>query len=61
MERAFKMKQKEFFIILKGLSLKQIKQIFLEGENPTLTPITFHVINFEIPFFSRRLCFSISF
>ena len=30
------MKLKSFFIISKGLSLKQIKQIFLEGESPTL-------------------------
>ena len=33
---AFKMKEKTFFIIFKGLSLKQIKQFFLEGESPTL-------------------------
>ena len=25
-----------FFIIIKGLPLKQIKNIFLEGESPTL-------------------------
>ena len=31
-----KMKQKAFFIIFEGLSLKQIKQTFLEGESPTL-------------------------
>ena len=30
------MKWKAFFIISKGLSIKQITQIFLEGENPTL-------------------------
>ena len=30
------MKQKTFFIIFKGLSMKQIIQIFLEGESPTL-------------------------
>ena len=30
------MKQKVFFITFKGLSLKQIKQIFMEGESPTL-------------------------
>ena len=30
------MKLKAFFTILKGLSLKQMKQIFLEGESPTL-------------------------
>ena len=34
-KRAFKMKQNRFFIIFKGFSLKQIKQFFLEGENPT--------------------------
>ena len=37
MKRAFKMKYKAFFIIFEGLSLKQIKRIFLEGESPTLT------------------------
>ena len=31
------MKQKAFFIIFKGLSVKQITQFFLEGESPTLT------------------------
>ena len=31
-----KMKQKAFFIIFEGLSSKQIKQTFLEGESPTL-------------------------
>ena len=36
MKRAFKMKQKGFFIIFKGFSLKQITQTFLEGESPTL-------------------------
>ena len=31
------MKLKAFFIIFKGLSMKQIRQIFfLEGESPTL-------------------------
>ena len=34
MKRAFKMKQ--FLIIFKGLSLKQIIQFFVEGESPTL-------------------------
>ena len=37
MERAFKMKQKAFFISFNGLSLTQIKQIFLEGEGRNLT------------------------
>ena len=32
-KRAFKMKLKAFFIIFKGLSIKQIKRIFLEGES----------------------------
>ena len=31
------MKQKAFFIIFEGLSLRQIKKNFLEGESPTLT------------------------
>ena len=35
-KRAFKMKQKVFFIIFKRLSSKQIKQTFLEGEGATL-------------------------
>ena len=35
-KRALKIKQKAFFIIFKGLSVKQIKQFFLEGENLTL-------------------------
>ena len=35
-KRAFKMKQKAFSIIFKGLSLKQINQSFLEGESLTL-------------------------
>ena len=30
------MKLKALFIIFKGLSIKQIKQGFLEGESPTL-------------------------
>ena len=30
------MKQKAFFIIFKGLSMKQITQMFLEGESLTL-------------------------
>ena len=35
-KRTFKQKLKAFFIIFKGLSLKQMKQNFLEGEGPTL-------------------------
>ena len=30
------MKQKAFFINFKGFSMKQITQIFVEGESPTL-------------------------
>ena len=30
------MKQKAFFITFKGLPMKQITQLFLEGESPTL-------------------------
>ena len=33
------MKFKAFFITFKGLSMKQIAQIFLECESPTLTHI----------------------
>ena len=33
------MKQKTFFIIFRGLLLKQIKQIILEGESSTLKKI----------------------
>ena len=34
------MKSKAFFMIFKGLSMKQITQFFLEGESSTL--VTFH-------------------
>ena len=33
------MKQKAFFIVFKELSLKKIKQMFLEVESPTLTAL----------------------
>ena len=36
------MKQKAFFIIFKGLSLKQIMPAFLKGQSPTL--ITFNLV-----------------
>ena len=35
-KRAFKINQNAFFIIFKGLLMKQISQIFLESEIPTL-------------------------
>ena len=34
--KSFQDEKKAFFIIYEGLLLKQIKQIFLEGESPTL-------------------------
>ena len=37
MKEAFNMKEKTFLVIFEGLSLKQIKKFFLEGESPTLT------------------------
>ena len=36
-EKSFQDEIKTFFIIFKGLSIKQITQIFLEGESPTLS------------------------
>ena len=38
-KRAFK--QKEFFIIFKEPSIKQVTQVFLEGEGPTLNYLDF--------------------
>ena len=38
------MKEKAFFIIFKGLSLKQITQIFLEGDGPDLNLNSFPII-----------------
>ena len=35
-KRAFKMQEKAFSIIFKGLSLKQVKELFLKGESPNL-------------------------
>ena len=35
-KRAFQIKSIALFIIFKKLSMKQITEIFLEGENPTL-------------------------
>ena len=39
-KKAFRIKSKAFFMIFKGLSMKQITQFFLEGERSTL--VTFH-------------------
>ena len=36
MKRAFNMKKKKIFFIVKELSMKQITQVFLEGEGLTL-------------------------
>ena len=40
------MKWKAFFIIFKGLSIKQITQIFLEGESLTLIEYMFLAFDF---------------
>ena len=45
-KRAFKLGQKAFFIIFKGLSLKQIKSNFLVGEGPTLKILYFSSCKF---------------
>ena len=45
-KRPFKMKQKWFFIIFEGLSLKQIKHCF-EGESPTLNKTEDEKISFK--------------
>ena len=37
-EKSFKMKQKAFFINIKGLPLNKIKHFWGEGESPTFTP-----------------------
>ena len=39
------MKLKAFFIIFKGHSIKQITQLFLEGEGPTLNNLSLPVSN----------------
>ena len=44
-KRAFKVKSKAIFIIFKELSIKQITQIFLEGERPTLTAFYYQPIS----------------
>ena len=44
------MKQKAFFIIFKGRSLKQITQIFLEGDSPTLNLIC--LLTLYVPLYS---------
>ena len=44
MKKGFNMKQKAFFIICKGLSNKQIRQIFLESESATLRKYVEHKV-----------------
>ena len=51
-EKNLKDEIKSIFIIFKGLSLKQIKQVFLEGEGPTL--ICFYIS------YGSALAFSVS-
>ena len=47
MKRAFKTKQKTFFIIFKGLSINQATQIFLDGNrNPEKKSLYFRKRNF---------------
>ena len=49
-EKNLKWNKKHFIIIFEGLSLKQIKKIFLEGESLTL--MTKNVLkNYVYPFF----------
>ena len=42
------MKQKAFFINFKGFSMKQITQIFVEGESPTLTNLQLKATSLSI-------------
>ena len=60
MKRAFNMKQKVSSIIFKGLSIKQITQIYLEGESPTLMVIDWPFDRFGLKYwansFSKKFC-----
>ena len=56
MKRSSKMKQKAFFIIFKGLLLKQIKQIFLEGESPILSVIAVKIKQWKPTVCSCTVC-----
>ena len=47
-KRAFKMKQKVFFITFRGLSWKQIKQAFSEGESLGVSRCNVQIYNFKI-------------
>ena len=38
--------EKAFFIIFKGLPMKEITQLFLEGESPTLICILYYTVCF---------------
>ena len=40
-KKLLRLNKKPFFIIFKGLSIKQIKHSFLEGESPTLSKHNF--------------------
>ena len=55
-KRAFKIKQQAFFITFKKLSLKQIKQIFLEGESPTLNKPYLTIVTIQTEFQTLRKC-----
>ena len=54
MKRVFKMKWKTFFDIFIGLSLKQIKQMFLEGESPSLKNSWKKLVLYNHVNFTRR-------
>ena len=52
------MKQKAFFIIFKGLSIKQITQMFFEGESPRLKELRLterKISTVTLIFFKRSL------
>ena len=52
------MKQKGFFIIFKGLSLKQMKQIILDGESLTLKSSQ-NLMSFELQLLKKWQIYSL--
>ena len=58
MKRTFMMKQKGFFIIFKGLSLKQMKQIILDGESLTLKSSQ-NLMSFELQLLKKWQIYSL--
>ena len=49
--------EKAFFIIFKGLSMKQITQLFLEGKSPTLDCFNWEIIGFYQSSFGNEVDF----